>query len=229
MGKNIKLDSEGGSFTAYLAEPETKQGPGILLMHAWWGLNDYFTGLADRLAAEGFVVLAPDLYDGKIGSTIDEAKALIGALENNEGYRQAIKKEEAALDSLLKHPAVKGDKACAIGFSMGVAYAAWLATLRPEIGAVVMFYGGSDLGEDFVAETDSAVLGHFAEDDEWEPTENVRKLEVLLKDAGRDVTFHYYSGVGHWFMESNRPDVYDREAADLAWERTVRFLHDKLG
>jgi carboxymethylenebutenolidase len=198
-------------------------------MHAWWGLNDYFTGLADRLASEGFVVLAPDLYDGKIGTTIDEAKELIGALENNEGYRQAIKKEEAALNYLLKHPAVTRDKVCAIGFSMGVAYAAWLATLRPEVKAVVMFYGGSDLGEDFVAETDAAVLGHFAEVDEWEPTEYVRKLEGHLKDAGRDVTFYYYSDVGHWFMEDNRPDVYNRDAADLAWERTVAFLREQLG
>src|SRR5688500_17727868 len=177
MGKTIQMESEGGSFRAYLAEPEEGKGPGVLLMHAWWGLNDFFTEFADRLAAEGFVVVAPDLYAGKTGSTIDEAKELIGALEGGDGYRRAIKHEEAALDYLLKHPAVTGDKAGAIGFSMGVAYATWLATLRPELKAVVIFYGGSDAGEDFVKQTDAAVLGHFAEGDEWEPDEYVHKLE----------------------------------------------------
>jgi carboxymethylenebutenolidase len=228
LGEMISVPSGDGEVGAYLATPEGKKGPGVLLMHAWWGLNEFFTRLADRLAGAGFVVIAPDLYGGKTGTTIAEAEELLGELENNEGYKEAIKHEEAALDYLLKHPSVDRAVVGAIGFSMGAAYATWLATLRPELEAVVLVYGGSDQGGDFGKETGAAFLGHFAEGDEWEPTENVRKLEEQLREAGRDVSFHYYSDVGHWFMENNRADAYNEEAAELAWERTVRFLHSKL-
>ena len=71
-------------------------------------------------------------------------------------------------------------------------------------------------------------MGHLAEGDEWEPDEGVKRLESQLQAAGREVAFYFYKGVGHWFMEDNRPDVYNAEAAQLAWERTVRFLHEKL-
>ena len=232
MDKTITITADGIDIPAYLSLPPNGSGPGLLLMHAWWGLNSFFTELADRLAAEGYVVLAPDLYGGKTASTIDEAKELIGTLERDDGYRQAIKHEEAALDYLLNHHAVQGDKVGAIGFSMGVAYAAWLATLRPELKVVVMFYGGSDLGEflgeDFGQQTNAAFLGHFAEGDEWEPDEGVHALEAQLKEAGKDATFHFYPAVSHWFFEDDRKDAYNREAAQLAWERTVKFLHDNL-
>jgi carboxymethylenebutenolidase len=112
---------------------------------------------------------------------------------------------------------------------MGAAYATWLSTLRPEVKAVVVFYGGSEQGDDFASETGAALLGHFAEGDEWEPDEGVHKLQSQLKEAGKEVTFHIYPGVGHWFMENNRPDAYNAEAAVLAWERTISFLHTKLG
>ena len=171
-----------------------------------------------------FVVLSPDIYSGKPVSEIEDAKTLINTLDHS----QAIKHEEAALDYLLAHPAVRSDKVGAVGFSMGASYATWLATLRPELTAVALFYGGSEQEEDFATQTEAAFLGHFAEGDEWEPDEGVKAVEAQLKAAGRDVVFRIYPGVGHWFMESNRPDVYNEEAAELAWERTVEFLRQKL-
>jgi len=226
----IDLKSENANAQGYLALPPNGKGPGILLMHAWWGLNDFFKSLADRLAAEGFVVLAPDLYGGKTTSDIAEAERLVGELESNQGYRQVIKKEEAALDYLLSHPAVEGKKIGTIGFSMGAAYASWLSTLRPEIAAVVLFYGGFFGGDEpgGAERSHAAFLGHFAENDEWEPVEGIKQGEAELKAARREVTYHFYPGVGHWFMEDNRPGVYNAEAAQIAWDRTVKFLHDKL-
>ena len=224
MSEMIELQAEGANATGYLAVPTGGTGPGILLMHAWWGLNSFFKELADRLANEGYVVLAPDLYGGKTASEIEDAERLSGELD----YRQAIKVEEAALDYLLNHPAVRGDKIGAIGFSMGAAYATWLATLRPEVTAVALFYGATGQELDYATQTRAAFLGHFAEGDEWEPDEGVKQLESQLQMAGREVSFHFYSGVGHWFMEDDRPDVYNPEAAQLAWERTVRFLKNKL-
>jgi carboxymethylenebutenolidase len=220
----IDIETNESAIAGYTAIPESGTGPGILLMHAWWGLNDFFKSLADRLAAEGFVVLAPDLYGGKTASEIEDAEKLISGLD----YREAIKDEVVALDYLLKHPAVQGDKVGAIGFSMGGGYATWLAALRPEVTAVVLFYGGSEQGPDYAQKTEAAFLGHFAEGDEWEPDEGVKQLESQLRAAGRDVTFYFYKDVGHWFFEDDRPEVYNPEAAQLAWERTLAFLRDKL-
>ena len=100
----------------------------------------------------------------------------------------------------------------------------------PE-GVIVLFYGGTDyewLGDDFVQQTHAAFLGHFAEYDPYEPGELVPKLENELRVAGREVAFYVYPGTGHWFFEDNRPGAYDADAAQLAWQRTLAFLHNKL-
>jgi carboxymethylenebutenolidase len=197
----------------------------VLLLHAWWGLNDFFKDLAARLAAEGFVVLAPDLYDGRTASTVEEAERLIGSLDSGE----AIQYETGAADYLLKHQALQGSRIGAIGFSMGGAYATWLAALKPEVAAVVLFYGGAEQGESVARETRAAFLGHFAEHDEYESQEGMRQFEAQLRSAGREAAFFIYPGTGHWFFEDDRPHAYDADAAGIAWQATVDFLHLKLG
>jgi carboxymethylenebutenolidase len=208
---------------AYVALPAQGFGPGVVVLHAWWGFNDFFRQLCDRLAAEGFVVAAPDLYGGATAETIEAAQQLLDR-SDEQRMRAAA---NSAIDYLRDHPAVTGDSIGLIGFSMGGAWALLLSTLCPEdISAVVLFYGN---GEGDFAKARAAYLGHFGDPDEWEPIEGVRDLEARLRDAGRDVTLHLYDGAGHWFFESNRPDAFDSQAAELAWERTVAFLHDHLG
>jgi len=206
----------------YLAIPDRGEGPGVLVLHAWWGLNDFFKNLCDRLAGEGFVAFAPDLYDGKVAASIDEAKQLLEQRDGSFMHHAAT----GAVDFLRGHAAVRGKGLGAIGFSMGGAWSILLASERPDdIAAVVVFYGSE--GADF-SKARAAYLGHYAEVDEWEPLDGVRQMEADMRAAGREVTFHIYPGVGHWFFESNRPDVYNAEAAQLAWQRTLTFLRSHL-
>ncbi|HEY0069763.1 MAG TPA: dienelactone hydrolase family protein [Chloroflexia bacterium] len=229
MGEWVKYIVGDKEARGYLALPPQGRGPGVLLCHAWWGLNDFFQGLAVRLAHEGFVVLAPDVYDGETAATIEEAERLTNALD----HREAIKYETAAADYLLSHPAVEGEQIGAVGFSMGAAYATWLATLRPQLSAVVLFYGGfygGDVPEaDYPTHTQAAFLGHLAEVDPYESSEEILRMAERLREAGRDVAFYIYPGTGHWFFEADRPDAYDAGAAELAWQRTLDFLRGTLG
>ncbi len=220
--------TEKGTANGYLALPESGKGSGVLLLHPWWGLTDFIKQVADRLAAEGFVVLAPDLYhNGATADTIAEAEQLV---RQREGEITQIV-AESAVQHLMSNPAVEGNVIGVVGFSFGAAWALLLAThLQSEnIGAVVVFYGNySDLDREDYAKAKAAFLGHFAESDSYEEPELARKYLEELHTAGREADFHFYPGTGHWFFEDNRPDAYNQEAAALAWERTIAFLKTNL-
>ena len=204
----------------FLAVPPTGTGPGVLVLHAWWGLNDTIKAFCTRLAESGFVAFAPDLYHGKVADTIADAETLGAALDDN--YLQA-KAEIAEAARYLNERAGEADRGIAvIGFSLGVYYALDLAAADPErIRSVVLFYGTGD-GDYSSSRAD--YLCHFAENDEFEPQSNVDDLEESLRRAGRPVTIYQYRDTGHWFFEPDRPQAYNQAAASLAWERTLAFL-----
>ncbi len=204
----------------FLAAPATGTGPGVLVLHAWWGLNDTMRAICTRLADSGFVAFAPDLYHGKVADTIADAESLARALGAN--HVQAEAEIAEATKFLDERAGQTGRGLAVIGFSLGANYALDLATADPEhIRAVVLFYGTG--GGDF-STSRAAYLGHFAENDEFEPRSGVDELETLLRSAGRPVTFYHYPGTGHWFFEPNRAQVYNDAAARLAWDRTLAFL-----
>ena len=219
---------DGRTISAYLAVPEHGSGPGVVVLHAWWGLTEPFRQVCDQLAEAGFVALAPDLYHGKTAATVEEAQALGSALDQDvERVRSDI---TGVVQVLRQHDATKladgRGKLALVGFSLGGAYALDMSVnLAEEIAAVVTFYATYP-GLDY-SRALAAYLCHFAEDDPFEPTESVAEMEQELKAAGRPVTVYTYPGTKHWFFEENRPE-YDAQAAHLAWERTIEFLHQRL-
>jgi carboxymethylenebutenolidase len=221
-----ELTHHGDKETArgYLALPERGVGPGVLVLHAWWGLNDTIRAVCTRLAEAGFVAFAPDLYHGTVAATIAEAEILVKALNTNHLQASA---EIADATRLLSERAGQADRGLAvIGFSLGASYALDLAAADPEhIRSVVLFYGTG--GGDF-STARAAYLGHFAENDAFEPQPNVDDLEESLRRAGRPVTFYRYPGTGHWFFEPDRIEAYNQAAASPAWKRTLTFLRNSL-
>lgn len=206
----------------YFALPQGGQGPGVLVLHPWWGLNDTIRAFCTRLAAAGFVAFAPDLYHGKVVDTIPDAETQSSALFNDS--RQAEAEIATAATFLSRHTGQTGGGLAVIGFSMGANFALDLAVKAPEhIRSVVVFYGTG--GGNF-SQSQAAFLGHFAENDEFEPQSEVDALKAALQSAGRPADFHIYPGTGHWFFEPDRTDAFNQEAASLAWDRTLAFLRN---
>jgi carboxymethylenebutenolidase len=223
-----EFQADGRTVSAYLAVPEHGSGPGVIVLHAWWGLTEPFRKVCDRLAEAGFVAIAPDLYHGKTTASVEEAEALSEALDQDvERWRGDI---AGAVQVLRQHDATRlangRGKLALVGFSLGGAYALDTSvTLAEEIAAVVTFYDTYP-GLNY-RRASAAYLFHFAEDDRFLPAEKAAQMEQELQAAGRPATFYTYPGTKHWFFEENRPE-YDAEAAHLAWERTIQFLHQRL-
>jgi len=199
----------------YLVQPKSKPKGGVLVLHAWRGLNDFFKEFCNGLASEGFVTLAPDLYDGAVAAPIPEAKKLRGKLNKDSTSKQILR-------SLKQLQTETGEAPIGlIGFSMGAYWSLWLAEEKPKAFAgAVLFYGARG-GE--YAKTKSAFLGHFAETDEYVADSGRQKLEKTLKKGGNEVLFHVYPNTRHWFFEKDRPE-YNPQATELAWKRTTEFL-----
>ena len=215
MNLVLKLKPSEKQANAYFVNGN---GPAILVLHAWWGLKPFFRKFCDRLAEQGFTVMAPDLFQGRAANTIEEAKALM-ASRNSELMGQTVK---AAKDYLAAFHI--GEPMGVIGFSMGAAWALVTAANESDIGAAVLFYGVDEVN---YSQITASVLGHFAEEDDYEPLDGVEKMKEAMLFEGLDVTIHTYPKVGHWFVEEDRPE-YNAAAAQLAWDRTIEFLKKNL-
>lgn len=207
--------------TGYLAIPEQGHGPGVLVLHAWWGLNDFFKSVCDRLADEGFVALAPDLLDGGLATTPEAAEAQLAAADADELAHLT----RSSYWTLRDLPITPDSPLGVLGFSMGASMALWLSARVPEgVAATAVFYGTQDI--DFEPAR-SAYLGHFAASDPYVDDDGLALLEAELHLLDLDTTFHRYPGTAHWFFEADRPE-YDDAAATLAWQRTVEFFRRHL-
>jgi carboxymethylenebutenolidase len=191
-------------------------------LHAWWGLNTFFRKLCGRLAKEGFIALAPDLYDGETASTIEEAEKLSAKLKP-EMVSQAITQATQRLSALCG----PGKQSLGvIGFSLGGYWGLWLAEQRSSpVAATVVFYATRP-GK--YIDSPSALQFHLAETDAYESASDVQRFRESLAVAGKAATFYTYPGTTHWFFEQDRKDAYVGAAAELAWNRTIAFLRGHL-
>jgi carboxymethylenebutenolidase len=224
--QNVTFPSNGSQAHGYLATPTGGTGPGVIVIQEWWGLTDHIAGIADRLAAEGFVALAPDLYGGTTTHDVEEAGKLLTELPVDRAARDLA----GAVDFLLGHEAVTSSKVGAIGFCMGGGFVLMLAAQQGDrVGAAVPFYGvGPGVPSSYTG-LRAAVQGHYAEQDGMYPVDQARALEQQIRaESGAPVEFFYYPA-GHAFHnDENLIGTYDADSATLAWSRAVEFLRGQL-
>ena len=222
MGELITFTSNGGTCEGYLAGDS---GPGVVVIQEWWGLNDHIKDIVDRVAAAGFVALAPDLYHGASATEPDGAGKLMMGLNVGE----AAKDMSGAIDLLQQRTG--SAKVGAVGFCMGGGLALVAACHRPDaVAAVAPFYGlipWASAQPDWSALA-AKVEGHYAADDAFFTPDNAAALQAQLRDLGKDATLHVYAGCDHAFFNDTRPEVYNASAAATAWDRTINLFRTTL-
>lgn len=221
----IEFPTSAGATKGYLATPPDERGPAVIVLQEWWGVEEHIRSVCDRLAAEGFFALAPDLFEGETTTQPSEAEQKLMALSMDKVEPQMC----GAAEHLASQPGVEGDAVGALGFCLGGGLAVWAATTCPKITASVSYYYVMPHGKPDFSKLKGPLLGHFGTADEFISHDAAQALERELRDAGADVTFHYYEGNGHaFFNDLDRLGTYDPQAAQLSWERTISFLRDAL-
>lgn len=221
----MTFPSAGGTAHGYLALPPSGQGPGVIVIQEWWGLTDHIANVSDRLAAEGFVALAPDLYGGNVAHDSGEAFRMMQELPVARG----VELRSGAVDHLLGLPEVTSDTVASVGFCMGGGFVLYQAAADPRVSAAVPFYGVIQ-GElpDFSG-LKAQILGHYGELDTSIPKASLEQLSTAIQQqSGITPDFRLYPAQ-HAFFNDGRPEAYAPESAAQAWESTVAFLHEQLG
>jgi carboxymethylenebutenolidase len=221
-GSMVKFQSNGTTTDGYLATPATGKGPGILVIQEWWGLVPHIKDVCDRFAREGFTALAPDMYHGATASEPDGAGKLFMALN----IAQAEKDLRGAATYLAGQSSTT--KLGAVGFCMGGQLALFAATLNPNVGATVNFYGIHPNVKPDYSKLSSPVLGLFAEKDGFVTPQVAKEVDAAIKAAGKQSEIHVYPGVDHAFFNDTNKDAYNKPAADDAWKRTLAFFRQHL-
>ena len=230
MGKTVSFKRpDGKDVNGYLAEPvAAKPAPGVVVVQEWWGLNDQIRGVADKLAADGYRALVPDLYRGKSALAAKEAEHLMNGLNFCDAAGQDIR---GAVQYLKGSGS---NKAGVTGFCMGGALTLLSAVFVPEVDAAVAWYGYPPLEYVDAGKITAPLMGHWAIEDGHFPIAGVDALEQKLAAAKVNFEFHRYAAK-HAFanevadakgIETLR---YNPAAAKLAWSRTMDFFAAKLG
>ncbi len=220
---------------SYKSGDETVQGmlytpsgkgpfPAIIVIHEWWGLNDWVKEQAGKLSDQGYVALAIDLYRGKVATTPDQAHEIMRGVPEDRAKRDL----GAAFDFLQSQPNIKKDRIGAIGWCMGGGYSLDVALQEPTLAADVINYGHLATDTQALAKINSAILGLFGAQDQGIPADDVRKFETTMKQLGKKIEIKIYDDAGHAFENPNNKTGYRAADAADAWQRTVAFFAANL-
>jgi carboxymethylenebutenolidase len=221
----VSYKSGDETVNGYLALPEDGgKHPAIIVIHEWWGLNDWVKEQAQKFAGQGYVALAVDLYRGKTGTTPDEAHVLMRGLPDDRGLRDL----EAAFAYLASRTDVDAKKIGSIGWCMGGGWSIKLAEDQPKLAAFVVNYGPLPTDPTIIAKIQAPMLGNFGGDDKGIPPEAVRTFEGAMKSAGKSADIKIYDGAGHAFENPNNKDGYRPEATADAGKRVEAFFAKNL-
>lgn len=217
--ETVSITTAGGrKVSAALALPAKPRASAVILIHEWWGLNDQIKAVAAELAKDGYAALAIDLYDGKVVATPDEAKALMGALDG----KAATDTMTSWVAWLKKNPKVNG-KVATLGWCMGGGWSLNTSLATP-VNATVIYYGNVKKTAADLASLKSPVLVHYGLQDKFITTAMVRDFEAEAKKAKKRVTVYAYDANHAFANPTGAAFPYVKDAADLAWKRTLAFL-----
>jgi carboxymethylenebutenolidase len=228
MGEMVTFASNGNEARGYVAIPEGGSGPGVIVIQEWWGLNNQMKGVADKMAAAGFVALAPDLYHGELAGHDEMDKA--GALMQSLSADRAARDMGGAVDYLDELESTTGSGVGVIGFCMGGMLSFQIAALRGDrVKAAVPFYGfPQGDGEPDWSGLTAVIRGHMADPDGFFSPEAAKDLEARLQAMGKDVQLEVHAA-GHAFMNEENPmGSHDAQLAARLWPQTIEFLHAQL-
>ena len=203
---------------AYLVEPDSGPGHGVLVLHSWWGLTPEVKSVVEALADAGYTALAPDLLGGEVPADGEQARDVLANSDPNQTAALVL----ASIVALRARSADPDAPVAIVGFSMGASWGLWAATRQPEsVDAVVTYYGVQTIDFEALA---APVLGHFAEHDPLVTDDDLVEMQAHLLLLDKHVEVHHYEGTGHWFAEPGAGEHHDPDAAALAWGRTLEFL-----
>ena len=229
MAETVEFKSNGHNATGYLVKPPSGSGPGVLVIQEWWGLDDDLKKMADKIAAAGFVALAPDLYHGQVAGHTEMDKA--AQLMNTMPPDRAARDMSGAIDYLAGRSDVTGKGIGVVGFCMGGMLSFIIAANRGDkVKAVVPFYGfpQGPMEPDWSKLT-AGVSGHMAENDSFFPPDKAKALEEKLRKMGKDCTLTVHKGTGHAFMgPHNALGTLDEKLAAQIWPDVTAFLRKQL-
>jgi carboxymethylenebutenolidase len=224
--ETVSYNSGDETVKSYLVWPETGgKHPAIIVIHEWWGLNDWVQQQAQHFADQGYIALAVDLYRGQVATTPDDAHILMRGLPDDRGLRDL----EAAFTYLSSRPDVERNKIGAIGWCMGGGWAIKFAEDQPKLAAFVVNYGSLPTDPAIVAKIRAPMLGNFGAEDKGIPPEAVHAFEAKMKAAGKSADIKIYEGAGHAFQNPNNTEGYRKEATEDANKRIDTFFGKQLG
>ena len=223
--ETVSYKSGDETVNGFLALPDGGgKHPAIVVIHEWWGLNDQVKEDAQKLAAQGYVALAVDLYRGKVATTPDVAHELMRGVPDDRGMRDI----EAAFAYLAARPDVKPGKIGSVGWCMGGGWSIKLAMSEPKLAACAVNYGSLPTEAVSIAKIKAPVLGNFGADDRGITPDSVHAFDAAMKAAGKPVDVKIYDGAGHAFENPNNKDGYRPQAAADAWARMDAFFKKTL-